>query len=208
MKGPLLLLLLLSVLLIQTPSFSQPVPSKSKDGKISGLLGVQLGAFIGPVKQQIKKLGLVKDGKRSADNLLVYTNVALDDHTASLVTFKIFRNKLVEIFVHFKSPTDTTLLGLFENLRGDVQGVFGKASYDDRTYDSIEVHSAADELAALRTGKGRLESYWVTPNADGDYFNSITLFIDDNLQCCMRVREGKLFQDVKRENVQSLIEDF
>ena len=202
------LLFLLIHLTFNSTALAQLPEAKSKDGKISGLLGIHLGEFVDPVKHQIAKLKLVKDIKHTTPDLLVYSNVALDDHMASLVTFKIFRNKLVEIFVHFKTPRDTSLIALFDNLHGDVEHVFGKPSYDDRSYDSVEVHSVADEITALKEGKGHIESYWVTPNFDGDHFNSITLFVDDHMQICMRLREGKLYKDVQKENVKSLIEDF
>ena len=108
----------------------------------------------------MKQKGGIKDEKYSTENHLVFNNVMVAGRESIFITLDFYKGQLFDINVFFMSILDPKTQELFDNIKGDIEGKYGK-SQCIRTFRGIYKDGDGFEMQAIKTGNADVACFWM-----------------------------------------------
>jgi hypothetical protein len=174
---------------------------------LTGCFGVQFSATQQQVKESMKQKYPEAELIREDDKILGYTGGTWAGKKAYIWVFSFTSKGLLHTAsISLKPSNDPQIWELYEDISKDLAEKYGMQTGEREKW--LYPYNASDKyshgITALKLGKADIRKTWFfeneTPSTDDD--NALQISITDDIHVNVRYQDGKLIQEVVKENAE------
>jgi hypothetical protein len=177
---------------------------------LEGFLGFKFGLGADSIKKvMLSKPGCKIDQENSNKNMLVFKGIPFAGREVQFISFEFENNKFYMGTVMLNSPGEFKTVGLYNDVRSELNTKYFNASKTVEAYDSPYKKGDGNTETAIKLGKVNFSSFWYFKNPKStrkDIINSISLSITYKMLIKIIYQDGVLNAEAielsKRKNVQ------
>lgn len=181
MKNKLLLLFIIPLFAIA----QQKAP-------IDNYAGIKLGSTPDVVKQALIAKGAIFNSTASRKDTYFFSNVAFNDHQASMLLIKFYNNKFYQATLIFPPSIDDSLLNQYQGIIKELNIMYGDGSVHT-DFEAPYHQGDGNEIYAIKNNKASYFTTWASANPDGTN-NTVIFNIGTNLAFTLSFIDGSLIK--------------
>jgi hypothetical protein len=177
---------------------------------LEGFLGFKFGLDADSIKKvMLAKPGCKIDQENSKKDLLIFKGLKFGGRDAQFISFEFVNDKFHTGTVMINSAIDFKTVGLYNEIRTDLNTKYFNASKTVESYDLPYKKGDGNTEVAIKLGKANFSSFWYFKNPKSnkkDIVNSIAVSITFKMQIKIVYQDGVLYNEaqelMKKKNVQ------